>query len=669
MALLRRLARALIADRATADDLVQETLTIAWERRSSIPKGQTLPWLKAVLRKRGWAHLRRRSYRDATQVDQGMAATDQAPDEVAARLEQQGLVHQALVGLDDPYRTVLVLHFQDGLSAAEIARRRGAPESTIRSYVRRGLERMRTSLDEFHNGDRETWLGALAPLAALVPMGRASSPTTLLPATATGSTFLLMNSTTILSLCSALAVAAIAGAVLFDVDGAKGLDRPLATATEPNGNSQATRTSPVLAEAPGRIALNVEPPSPGTSESPEATDMQAPSHAVTGRVLFADGSPMVGIEVAAKRIEGGRVKRIFERVTTLPDGRFAFIDPLPGVDLDQPFSLRLCTMASPPQSSPFYTHGVVAPTNGLELRIDAILARLRAPGEVRLVVEEDECVPEMTISRYITALSATPGEWDAVSSAGYESHDGRFMQLLEVGSGYHFSVTAKNGQPLAALIPPDAPGGIYDLDLVEDVPGAGAVKFVLSGAPPQGVAIDVELQPEPKADGIYQALSLHPGHATVRTGSVVPGRYHVEVSADTAPPESWYSARATNTTVDVVAGTEAIVELEVMIGGLLDVQILADAVPDGPSSLRVEEFHSSHQRWYTTLLFPVDPESQLEATVGTRLRSPTVIPAGPLRLRVHAEGFESLEETIEVKPGEPTYWRPRLEAVSALSVR
>lgn len=36
------------------------------------------------------------------------------PAAIAARLEQQGLVHRALVGLDDPYRTVLILHFQDG---------------------------------------------------------------------------------------------------------------------------------------------------------------------------------------------------------------------------------------------------------------------------------------------------------------------------------------------------------------------------------------------------------------------------------------------------------------------------------------------------------------------------------------------------------------------------
>ena len=73
--------------------------------------------------------------------------------------------------LEEPYRTTVMLRYFGDLSSAEIARRQGIPEGTVRSRLKRALDRLRRDLDERHRG-REVWGGAvvrlLAPEGALI---------------------------------------------------------------------------------------------------------------------------------------------------------------------------------------------------------------------------------------------------------------------------------------------------------------------------------------------------------------------------------------------------------------------------------------------------------------------------------------------------------------------
>src|SRR5215468_5349923 len=166
---LRALARRLVgADRA--DDVVQETFAAAL-RSPPDPDRPARPWLGRVLRNVAKMRYRgdaRRMLREDAVAVEPVTAND--PAQIVGRLEVHRAVCDALVALDEPYRTTLVLHYYDGLSLAEIARKDSVPEATVRWRHKQALDRLRARLDERSGGDRRAWMAALAPLASARPV-------------------------------------------------------------------------------------------------------------------------------------------------------------------------------------------------------------------------------------------------------------------------------------------------------------------------------------------------------------------------------------------------------------------------------------------------------------------------------------------------------------------
>ena len=69
------------------------------------------------------------------------ADTDEAPaDEIVARLETQRRVVDAVMALDEPYRTVVVYRYFDDLPPKEIAARLGVPVGTVKTRLKRALK-------------------------------------------------------------------------------------------------------------------------------------------------------------------------------------------------------------------------------------------------------------------------------------------------------------------------------------------------------------------------------------------------------------------------------------------------------------------------------------------------------------------------------------------------
>jgi len=161
---VERLARALIRDPGRAAELVQETWLAALRDPAAVTGGRGRSWLATVMRRRCVSKARRAQVRRTVELDDEAVATDITPPDIAARLERQRLVQDALRALREPFRTTLVLRYLDGLSAAQIARRTGLPPSTVRSHLARGLQQLREALDAQYPGGRAEWLAALAPL-------------------------------------------------------------------------------------------------------------------------------------------------------------------------------------------------------------------------------------------------------------------------------------------------------------------------------------------------------------------------------------------------------------------------------------------------------------------------------------------------------------------------
>jgi RNA polymerase sigma-70 factor (ECF subfamily) len=145
---LRRYARSLARDESQAEDLVQDALVRAYERRSSFrPGGNLRGWLLSILHNTFIDH-RRRQVAEFRRLEQAAAVaetTAPADQESRVRLQQ---VQAAFMSLPDEQRAALHLVAIEGLSYQEAANTLKIPIGTLMSR----LGRARATLRGFEAG-------------------------------------------------------------------------------------------------------------------------------------------------------------------------------------------------------------------------------------------------------------------------------------------------------------------------------------------------------------------------------------------------------------------------------------------------------------------------------------------------------------------------------------
>lgn len=143
-------------DRTRAEDFFQETWIRVLERGHQYDgKSRFEGWLFTIARNLviDWQRQRKVQSLDAlTAPDQ--AHPLQVKDEHAKsaldavlNTEQDALVQTAMSQIPAVYREVLLLRFQEELQIEEIAAVLGAPASTVKSRLYRGLDALRTTLE------------------------------------------------------------------------------------------------------------------------------------------------------------------------------------------------------------------------------------------------------------------------------------------------------------------------------------------------------------------------------------------------------------------------------------------------------------------------------------------------------------------------------------------
>jgi RNA polymerase sigma-70 factor, ECF subfamily len=161
---LRRYARVLTGDGNRADDLVQDTLARAWEKRGLWLAGSNLrAWLFTIMHN---VHLnqfvRRRCEQAETSLDTdngphaGWEVADDGPAagwDISVRATQSDRVELAEVlmhieRLPSEQRDVLMLAAVEELRYDEIARLQGIPIGTVMSRLNRGRQKLRQLLAE-----------------------------------------------------------------------------------------------------------------------------------------------------------------------------------------------------------------------------------------------------------------------------------------------------------------------------------------------------------------------------------------------------------------------------------------------------------------------------------------------------------------------------------------
>ena len=145
---LRRYVGRFCLDRASADDIVQETFIRAWRHLPQLSSADfpVRPWLFRVARNLLIDADRATRSRPVTVRPQ--PAEEGRDDAGLDRVLDQQLVADALDQLSPAHRVVLVETFYRGRTLAKVARQLGIPDSTARSRLHYALQALRRELED-----------------------------------------------------------------------------------------------------------------------------------------------------------------------------------------------------------------------------------------------------------------------------------------------------------------------------------------------------------------------------------------------------------------------------------------------------------------------------------------------------------------------------------------
>ncbi len=149
-------------DRDVAEEILQEVYVTIWQSASSYNPAlsQASTWLGSVARNRAIDSLRRAQATPRTvdryQVDddqqevdmlQMLPSDEPGPLALLERASDTHALNQCMGGLNAQQRQSLALAYYQGLSHAEVASEMGEPLGTVKSWVRRGLQSLKTCLE------------------------------------------------------------------------------------------------------------------------------------------------------------------------------------------------------------------------------------------------------------------------------------------------------------------------------------------------------------------------------------------------------------------------------------------------------------------------------------------------------------------------------------------
>ena len=270
-AFARRIAIGLLRDREAAEDLVQGVWLEVLEkppRHDASPRGYL-----ATLLRRLWLRKRRsEARREARERASVSAQARPGAPELVARAEIHQRTVAAVLALEEPYRSTVLLRFFEDLGPEEIAARERIPVETVRTRLKRALAQLRERLESEGRDWREEWLVALG--GGTWP-GRETAPG--------GARSALAGS----------GVAAAVAATVLVVWYARSVDRPRAAPA-------VTALGESAAAVPERAAPSVSAPLREARESltDEPPERAAPAvEALRGTVTDDAGRPLSGVHV------------------------------------------------------------------------------------------------------------------------------------------------------------------------------------------------------------------------------------------------------------------------------------------------------------------------------------------------------------------------------------
>lgn len=324
-AFVRALVRSLIADEHRADDVEQQTWLAAL-RRPPRRVDRARAFLAIVAK-----NFARRAHRDERRRDERTRECAEfddvapSPDEVLELEARRKRVIDAVLKLEPPYRSVVLMRYVSDLSPAEIATRLGVPLETVKTRLKRALAMLRARFDVEHAGNRAAWCATFAPLAGLTAPANAAVAGGLVGATWITGALIMKVLAWSAAAVTTLAVVGMLWTWNDDATDAK-RDTSAVAATSDAAVAGATSERDAIADT----APTDDPDAESTQRT--SLDGSRARDAVFGIVRDSNGRPVAGARVELRRnvdelgaslLETRPAPPVFADSVTGSDGRFS----------------------------------------------------------------------------------------------------------------------------------------------------------------------------------------------------------------------------------------------------------------------------------------------------------------------------------------------------------
>lgn len=143
----------ILHDESEAEDVLQEVYVTVWRKAGSFDPGRgvsPVTWLAALARNRAIDRLRVSKAHLSRPIETIAEAPDGAPL-ASARVEQRqanARLNACLEQLEPGHAAAIRSAFFDGQTYASLADGLGVPLGTMKSWIRRALQRLKTCLDQ-----------------------------------------------------------------------------------------------------------------------------------------------------------------------------------------------------------------------------------------------------------------------------------------------------------------------------------------------------------------------------------------------------------------------------------------------------------------------------------------------------------------------------------------